>query len=189
MRKRKMGLAIVVVIPFLFLVPLAWSREEKAQFQYLLVISDTRHLLLAARVTHGFTEKGEAAVLAGVPTRFTFLIDLYRQRPCWFDQRVLRKAVSHTVKYDNVKKVFGFATDAHREPALFPDLESAKRGLADVNGIPVARRQSLSRGEPYDIRLRAQLDKPRAPFSREDLCFFFSSQEVETDWYRGDFSY
>ena len=81
-----------------FPVPLS---AETAGITDLLVTNNATHVLVYARVTNCFTKDMEAAILAGVPTTFTFLVDLYQERSRWLDKKLIRLTVRHTIKYDN----------------------------------------------------------------------------------------
>jgi hypothetical protein len=162
---------------------------EDAEIRDLLVTNNATHVLLYARVTNCFTKEIEAAILAGVPTTFTFVVDLFEERPRWLDKRLVRLTVQHTIKYDNVKKLFTVSSDGEKEPASFQDYESAKRAMTDLNGVPVALLKTLKKGESYYIQLKAKLDKVRLPLHMEYIFFFVSLWDFETDWYREGFYY
>ncbi|MDA8124525.1 MAG: DUF4390 domain-containing protein [Deltaproteobacteria bacterium] len=188
MRKRKLFLSgVIVTWLLLFLISPSWA--EGARIRDLLVTNNANHLLVYARVTDCFTKEMENAILAGVPTTFTFLLDLYQERSYWFDKKLLRVTVQHTIKYDNVKKIFYVSVNGEKEPASFPDLESAKRAMADLNGVSVVPLSSVKRGEYYYVQLKAKLDKVRLPFYMEYVFFFVSLWDFETDWHREGFYY
>jgi hypothetical protein len=131
----------------------------------------------------------DAAILAGIPTTFTFLVDLYQVRSRWMDKNLIRLTVRHTIKYDNVKRLFYVTYDEDKEPASFQDYESAKQAMADLNGVPVALLKALKRGEYYYVQIKAKLDKVRLPLHMEYIFFFVSLWDFETDWHQEGFYY
>ena len=153
------------------------------------VTNDATHVLVYARLTNCFTKDMEAAILAGVPTTFTFLMDLYQERRGWLDKKLVRLTVRHTIKYDIVKKLFIVSADGERERTSFQDYESAKRAMADLNGFPLTSMKSLKRNEYYYVQIKAKLDKVRLPLYLEYVFFFVSLWDFETDWYREGFFY
>ena len=157
------------------------SFGQQAKIKDILITKDAKHVLVYAMVSDCFTHEMETAILAGVPTMFTFLIDLYEERAKWFDRRVSRTTVTHTIKYDNVKNIFYVGADG-REKAGFPDLNSAKKAMAELNGVPVASRESLEKGKNYYIRMKAKLNKVRLPMHMEYILFFVSLWDFETNW-------
>jgi hypothetical protein len=162
---------------------------ENAGIRDILVTNNANHVLVYARVMNCFTKDIEAAILAGVPTTFTFVVDLFQQRSWWLDRKVTRVTIKQTIKYDNVKKLFYVYFDGDKEPTSFQDFEGAKRVMADLNGIPVAQLKTLKRNESYYVRIKAKLDKVRLPLHMEYVFFFVSLWDFETDWYREGFFY
>ena len=186
--QRRAGFVSLCLILTLFLVFPIHLHADEATIN-CFVTNDATHVLVYARLTNSFTKDMEAAILAGVPTTFTFLMDLYQERRGWLDKKLIRLTVRHTIKYDIVKKLFIVSADGEREPTLFQDYESAKRAMADLNGFPLAPIKSLKRNEYYYVQIKAKLDKVRLPLYLEYVFFFVSLWDFETDWYREGFFY
>jgi hypothetical protein len=182
------GLSIGSLL-FLFFISSFPVHAKDAGISDLLVTNNSTHLLVYARVTNCFTKEMDAAILAGIPTTFTFLVDLYQVRNRWLDKKLIRLTVSHMIKYDNVKRVFTVSSDENKEPASFQDYESAKRAMADLNGIHVALLKAMKRGEYYYVQIKAKLDKVRLPLRMEYVFFFVSLWDFETAWHREGFYY
>ena len=186
--QRRTGFVSICVILVLFVVFPFPLRADEATIS-CFVTNDATHVLVYARVTNCFTKDMEAAILAGVPTTFTFLVDLYQERRYWLDKRITSLTIKHTIKYDIVKKLFSVSSDGEKEPTLFQDYESAKRSMADINGLPLTPMKSLQRNEYYYVQIKAKLEKIRLPLNMEYVFFFVSLWDFETDWYREGFFY
>jgi hypothetical protein len=178
--QRRTGFVSLYLILLLFLVFPFHLRADEATIN-CFVTNDATHVLVYARVTD--------AIRAGVPTTFTFLMDLYQERRGWLDKRLISLTVRHTIKYDIVKKLFTVSVDGEKEPTSFQDYESAKRAMADLNGFPLTPIKSLKRNEYYYVQIKAKLDKVRLPLYLEYVFFFVSLWDFETDWYREGFFY
>ena len=76
-RRRK----IIIILCCLFLFYALRLEAREAKFADLLITNNAEQILVYARVTDCFTVEMEAAILAGVPTIFTFLFDFYQERP------------------------------------------------------------------------------------------------------------
>jgi hypothetical protein len=126
----------------------------------------------------------ESAILAGLPTTFTFLLDLYQERPNWIDKKISSVIVKQTIKYDNVKKVFYISSMEGNKQSEFQDFEAAKKAMSEVNGIVVASLKDLQRNSSYYVMVKAKLDTIRLPMHMEYVLFFVSLWDFETDWYR-----
>jgi hypothetical protein len=188
MQRKTVFLSICLIL----VLSLFLSRDlhaEKAAIRDLLVTNNVSHLLVYARATNCFTKDMEAAILAGIPTTFTFLMNLYQERRRWLDQRLTRLTIRHTIKYDNVKRLFYVSADGDQEPTTFQDFESAKRAMSDLNGISLVPLKMLRRNKFYYIEIKAELDKVRLPLHMEYVFSFVSLWDFETDWYREGFFY
>jgi hypothetical protein len=97
--------SILIIFLVLLVFPHTVSADN-ATIRDLLVTNNASHLLVYARVTNCFTKEIEAAILAGVPTTFTFILELFQVRSGWLDKKLIQMTLRHTIKYDNVKKLF-----------------------------------------------------------------------------------
>jgi len=172
----------------IFFLPIS-SAASEAKFTDLLITNNAGQLTIYARVINCFTPDTEAAILAGVPTTFTFLFDLYQERSYWWDKKVTRSVINHTIKYDNVKKNYLLTSTNRLETDTFPTLETAKRAMADLNGIVVYQVDALEKDKSYYVKMKAKLDKVRLPLHMEYLFFFVSLWDFETDWYQQHVTY
>ncbi len=177
---------LLLCIGFSIMPSIASARE--ATIADILVTNNTENVLLYARLVNCFTKEMDAAILAGVPTSFTLIIDLYRERRYWVDERINRKVVRQTVQYDSVKKNF-YVSSAEGGKTTFEDFESAKRAMADISGIVVSPLKNVKKTETFYVRVKAELDKVRLPLHMENVLFFVSLWDFETDWYRQRFVY
>ena len=174
----------------LFFLPLRIEASE-AKFTDQLITNNAGQITAYARVTNCFTPDMEAAILAGVPTTFTFLFDFYQERPYWWDKKMTHRVIKHTIKYDNVKKNF-IVSSTNRPQAeadTFQDFAAAKRAMADLNGIVVYPVNSLQQERSYYLKMKAKLDQVRLPLHMEYLFFFVSLWDFETDWHEQNVTY
>jgi hypothetical protein len=155
----------------------------------IIVTNDPIHLLLYARASGCFTEKIEKAVFAGVPTTFTILVDLFKEHPRRPDEKLLSMKVQHTIKYDNVKKIFNVSVDDQKNWTSFSNFNNAKQMMTDVNALPVTALSKLDKNNYYYVKLKVEIRKIRLPLHLEYLFFFLSFWDVETDWSAERFFY
>lgn len=172
----------------LFFLPFC-SEAREAKFTDLLITNNAGQITVYAQVINCFTPDMEAAILAGVPTTFTFLFDFYQERSYWWDKKIARHIIKHTIKYDNVKKDFLLTSTNRQETDTFQTLEAAKRAMADLNGIVVYQVDSLDKDRSYYLKMKAKLDQVRLPLHMEYLFFFVSLWDFETDWHKQHVTY
>lgn len=180
---------VFCVFVFLFFNPLK-SFSIEAKITNLLITNTRDDVLIYFRVNNCFTEKMEDAILAGIPTTFTFYVELYRQRGFWFDKEIADVKIKHTIKYDNVKNMFYVSLkEGDKNFEQFRNFAMAKRAMSDLNGIAIAPMKKLTRNSKYYVRVKAELDKVRLPLHMEYVFFFVSLWDFETDWYKEEFIY
>jgi hypothetical protein len=182
-RRTILVLAMFLACYVILIFPLS-SYSRDALITDILVTNNASYVTVYARVVNCFTKKMESAILAGVPTTFTFLLELHQEREGWFDKRIAGVVIKQTIKYDNVKKIFYVSSTGAEQPSGFQDFENAKKAMAELNGAVVAPVRILQKDRSYYIKIKANLDKVRLPMLMEYVLFFVSLWDFETDWYR-----
>ncbi|MCX5854213.1 MAG: DUF4390 domain-containing protein [Deltaproteobacteria bacterium] len=183
MPKTILVLAIFLASYITLVFPLS-SYSRDAMITDILVTNNASHVTVYARVMNCFTKKMESAIMAGVPTTFTFILELHQEHEDWFDKKIAGVVVRQTIKYDNVKKVFYVSSTEAKQSSSFQDFEGAKKAMAELNSAVVAPVRALQKDKAYYIKIKAKLDRVRLPMHMEYVLFFVSLWDFETDWYR-----
>ena len=178
---------------FICWISLLWASPAMAEDAKLadIVVTNTRdHLLLYFTVTDCFTENMKKAIDNGVPTTFTFFVNLNEVRNWWWDKKIADLKVSHEIKYDSLKKVYEVRLSSRDDKVIVvKDFGQAKRLMAEIVGLKVTELRNLHRGDRYQINMMAELDTIKLPFYFHYVFFFLSLWDFETDWYSVDFRY
>ena len=187
------GCRVLCIYLFMLIITVATPGMAKADVKPrmvdILITSSTENVLLYARLVDCFKTEMESAILAGVPAVFTLHLDVYQERSYRWNKHIVSKEIRRTIKYDNLKKIFSITTNDGCQPLIFPDFESAQKGMADLNEISVIPISSLSKGNNYYAGIRVKIDKVRLPFYMEYVLFFVSLWDFETPLYKIKFSY
>ena len=182
------GSIFFTLLCLLFVPTQACATEAKVTD--LLVSNTPDNLVVYLKLESSFTEKMEEAILTGIPTTFTFIMEVCRERSWWFDKKLSFLEVRHTIKYDSIKKIFYLLfSEEGREPEQFTDFSEAKIAMSELNGIEFISLDQLEKGARYYLRVKATLDEVRLPLHLEYLFFFVSLWDFETDWVRQEFVY
>ena len=193
MKKHKNDFWTAVFVGLCMMTMTVAAGEARAQMDPrmtdILVTGGTGEMLLYARLVDGFKKEMEEAILAGVPAVFTIELDVYQERPYFWDRHILHREIRRTIKYDNLKKSFLIATNGLGQPAILTNFESAQKAMAELNGIPVVAFSNLSKGERYYVQVRVKIDRVRLPFKMEYVLFFVSLWDFETPLYKIRFAY
>ena len=179
----------IILFCFTFILQnLAFSQEAKLTN---IIVTNTRDdLLVYLNVEGAFREKMKKAVLSGVSTTFSFYVTLYKTRDLWFDKKIADIKVSHTLKYNNLKKEFTFKRSwDDGEPLVTQSFEEARKLMSEIDSLKIVPLSMLEKGRQYQIRAKAELSKVTLPFYLHYVFIFVSLWDFETDLYTIDFIY
>jgi hypothetical protein len=176
------SLAIILLIfCMVWMFPLA-SVSGSVRIQEIRILNDETDVVVYGVLSDSFTADMKSAILAGVPTTFTFTLKTYEEKPWWLDKKISHITIKHTIKYDNVKQTFSVSSAEDRDPAVFPDFETAKRAMSELSGIAVAPIADLIKGKTYYVKIKAKLEKYRPSSLMRYIFFFASPGDFETAW-------
>jgi len=154
-------------------------------------LANTRDdLLTYFEVKNAFTDKINQAVKNGIPTTFSFYVSLYKVSNSLLDTEIADIQIKSTVKYNSLKEEFSISRPWKDEkPFVTKSFEEAKSWMTEVDNLRVIPLKSLIKGDKYQIRIKAELDKVTLPLSLHYVLFFVSFWDFETDWYLINFTY
>lgn len=180
-----------ILLPALSLA--AWASSASAQKARLvdIVVTNTRdHLLVYFAVEDCFTPELTQAIENGINTTFTFFVELYEKRNWWPDEKIADMEFNHSIKYDNIKKVYEVRlSEQDNKIITVQDFDEAKKLMTEVAALKVASLQNLKKGRRYNVQMMAELDRIELPLYLHYVLFFLSLWDFETDWHEVDFRY
>jgi Domain of unknown function (DUF4390) len=132
-------------------------------------------------VENCFTEKIEEAIQSGIPTTFTFYINLHQKR-WWKDRKLASVEFRHTVQYHPIQKVYQIKLGEDHASLAASRLGEAKKLMSRVTEFKIQPSSPFEPGVPAYFRIKAELDPVRLPLHLEYLFFFVSLWDFETDW-------
>lgn len=182
----------IVSITLIGLILLLQTRvlAQDAQLTNIIVTNTRDDLLLYLSVEGAFREKTETAITSGVPATFSFFINLYRTRSFWVDKQIVEITVTHTIKFDPIKKQFIVTRSWEDDkPIILDSYEEAKKLMTEVDSLKIIPLDQIEKGKRYQIRAKAELNKLTLPFYLHYVLFFVALWDFETDWYTIDFIY
>ncbi len=183
-------LSIIISIIFVGACPRQIMAEvPKATIEDIIVTSSRDHLLLYFSVKEYFSEDIKRAISSGIKTTFHFYITLSEVRDLWWNKEVALIKIDHHIQYDTLKKVYLVDLPERNKSITYKDIDSAGKAMSEIVGLEVIALQGLKRGERYQIRMKAELDRITLPLYMHYVFFFVSLWDYETEWYSIDFRY
>lgn len=179
-----------VILCLLLLASNIDAANQETRLENIIITNTRDDLLIFLQVEGAFTDKMKNAVLSGVPITFSFFINLHQVRNIWIDKKIAGQKVTHTLKYDSLKKeyIVNRSWDS-RKKLTTESFEDAQKLMTDIDSLKIARLKKLKKGQQYQIRTKAELSKKTLPFYLHYVLFFVSLWDFETDWYTIDFIY
>jgi hypothetical protein len=156
-----------------------------------IVVTNTRDdLLLYLSADGAFREKMKTAILSGVPASFSFFITLNIVHNFWPDKTIADLKVTHTIKYDSLKKEFRVTRSwENGDTQVTTSFDEAQRWMTEIASLKISPLSALEKGRQYQMRAKAKLSKLTLPFYLHYVLFFVALWDFETDWYTVDFTY
>jgi NADPH-dependent ferric siderophore reductase len=182
---------IVFVLAAVLLAPPPAGAVRGARLSDISITNSRTDLRVSLTVRDAFSPKMEEAVLSGVPTSFTFFVTLTETRAFWADRTVADVALTHTVKYNSLRRIFAIERSwAETEGELFvSSYDEARRLMSEIDGFSVVPLDRLKKGRRYVLRAKAKLSKITLPFYLHHLLVMASLWAFETDWHQIEFVY
>jgi len=166
------------------------SAKDMAEIQDIRLVNTRDDLLTYFKVTQAFSDKINQAILNGVPTTFSFYIALYKGDSSWLDKNISDILIKSTIKYNSLKKEFSVLRPWKNEnPVVTQSFDEAKTLMTEIDNLPIIPLNRLVKGDKYQLRIKAELDKVTLPLSLHNIFFFVSYWNFETNWYLINFSY
>ncbi len=180
---------IIIVLFCLLLLTGNSSLAVEARLTDVIVTNTRDDLLVYLTVEGAFTREMETAIKSGVSATFSFFVNLYRDRNWWLDKKIAARTITHTIKYDNLKKKYRIERSWESEPHITQSFSEAQKLMTEVDSLNIIPLAKLQKGTAYQIQAKAELSKRTLPLKLHYVLFFISLWDFETDWYTIDFVY
>ena len=180
---------IVILLLILTLLTGQAVFAQEARLTDVIVTNTRDDLLVYLTVEGAFTKEMETAIKSGVSATFSFFVNLYRKRNWWLDKKIAERTITHTIKYDNLKKKYRIQRSWEAEPHITQSFSEAKKLMTEVDSLTLIPLADLQKGTAYQIEAKAELSKRTLPLKLHYVIFFMSLWDFETDWYSIYFIY
>lgn len=178
MLKNTFFLAIVFAA---MLYPLS-AFADLARIDNVRVVKEPE-LTVSFTVKDAFTREIEDAIKSGIPTDFTFRVELVRVRGVMPDEALALLTFKHIVKYDSLKDEYEIRREEAADSIKTNDAVEMKRIMTTCADVLVGAGWRYTAGEKYVVRIKAELKTTELPFILDHLLFFLKFWDVETNWH------
>ena len=190
LHKTDIALKISIVIMLCFLLPATALAENQAVIENIKLANTRDDLLTYFDIKKAFTPKINQAVLNGIPTTFSFYVTLYKTQGSWFDKKIADIQIKSTLKYNTLKKNFSVLRSwKEKDSVVVQSFKEAKSLMTEIDNLKILPLNQLTKGDKYQLRIKAKLDRVTLPLSLHYVLFFVSFWDFETNWYLINFIY
>ena len=180
--------ALIIIAVSLIISPVS-ALSEQARIKNTLITNNKKELLVYFQIDGCFTQKVEEAVQSGIPTTFIYRIVLYNKSEDSLGRKIASKEISHTIKYDTLRKDYTVTMSEKKEPVVIQDFKAAKETMSTVDALSLTTLDRLEKDKPYSLQVKAELDTIKLPPPLNYLFFFVSYWDFETAWETVEFTY
>ncbi len=172
------------------ILPSLAAAKETTLIKNIKLANTRDDLLTYFDVEHAFTEKISQAAQNAIPTTFSFYLNLYKTDGTWFDKKISDIQIKSTLKYNPLKKEYSVFRPWKNESAVITkSFDEAKALMSEIDNLPVISLKRLTKGEKYQLKIKAELDRITLPLSLHYIFFFLSIWDFETSWHVINFTY
>jgi len=141
-------------------------------------------VVINARLLEGFTDSIEEAIESGVPITFIFDVELRQVNDFWKNTLINTNKISHTIKYDSLKKVYRFTElgKGVKRKIATRNKQKYQRMMLTLDNIPISSARRLNFNEKYFVRIKASLEMDRFWFPFNHLFFFLPFDSFNAAW-------
>lgn len=190
MHSKKKPCLLVLIFCFFLIFPANIFADNTAGLGNIKLANTRDDLLIYFEVENAFTDKIIQAVQNGIPTTFSFYVFLYKTDSSWIDKEIAEIQIKSTIKYNSLKEEYSVSRPWKEEQLLVTkSFEEARSWMTEVDNLRIIPLEDLVKGDKYQIRIKAELDKVTLPLYLHYVFFFVSFWDFETDWYLINFTY
>jgi uncharacterized protein DUF4390 len=162
------------------------SRADTIGVRFAELRADEEAYVLNAEFEVSINSTLEEALQRGVPLYFVQEFELTRRRWYWLDEKVVSMTTQYRVAFNALTRQYRLSSGLLAQ--TLDSLEEVERVLARITSRPVARRDQLAKGVPYEASVRLRLDGNQLPKPFQVDALASREWSLASDWMRWSFT-
>lgn len=188
---QKIVFPLICAALVLFFIPHAAYCQE-TYIRNLFITNSPSHLQLQFQLHNSFSPKMKEAIQTGIPTVFTYSIELHQTRALWNDRKLTSLTITKTIKFDTLKQEYVLTEQTNVNGAsqhVVPSLDEAMKFMNNVHVRSLFPMWKLDRNRSYYFKLRARSEGIAPPGYMHYILFFMNWMNFDTEWIVESFYY
>ena len=155
----------------------AAARSTDPRIEQLSAIAANGRVSVHFTLTHAFeTEQISQGLQSGVPTGFTYVVEIFRDRPNWFDDGISRSRVEVITTYNSLTREYLLNYRRDRKlvrSETFTDLATLQQRMTTIDERDLF---DIGTRRPYKLKVRVRADLWHS------WLLYFIPWETSTRW-------
>ncbi len=161
----------------LFVFAVACSAFAQPRLQNLVATASEGRVSVRFDLTDAFHNgKTVQALQSGLPTSFTYVIEIYRDRPNWFDEGIARSRIEVIATFNAVTREYLLNYRRDRKlvrSETLTDLGTLEKRMTEIDEPNLFE---IGNRRPYKLKVRAKADFERA------FLLYVVPWQISTHW-------
>jgi hypothetical protein len=114
----------------------------------------------SCRLEGALTPEVEEEIAAGLSTTIEYRLHVYKRRPAFFDQAVLKRRIECTVRYDTLTQQYTLTRRVDgdlQETRVTDDAGAMREFMTALHGVALLKSEALQPGEEYYLKAKSSL--------------------------------
>ncbi|HEX3583869.1 MAG TPA: DUF4390 domain-containing protein, partial [Thermoanaerobaculia bacterium] len=168
---------LVLTLTFALFASAAAAQEPDPDIRNLSAVANAGNVSVRFNLINAFADHDLVSALqSGLPTSFSYIVEIFHDRPKWWDEGISRTRIEVVATFNSVTREYLLSYRRDRKlvrSEAFSDLESLERRMTAIdepNLFPIGNRRF------YKLKVRVKAD-----FGRVFLFYIFPSSN-STRW-------
>ncbi|MEO8033647.1 MAG: DUF4390 domain-containing protein [Acidobacteriota bacterium] len=159
----------------LLLAPAAWAAGEK--IQNLTATATGASISVRFEMAHAFDDEERVQALeSGLPTSFTYVVEVFRDRPNWLDEGIGRSRIEVVTTFNSVTREYLLNYRRDRRLVRSETFSDRAALQARMTTIDEANLFDVKGRRPYKLKVRVKADIGRG------WMLYFIPWQISTRW-------
>lgn len=152
MRKLLLALSFLLVLP---------AHADDARIDNLTAVAASSQVSVRFALAGAFRGETAQSLQSGVPTSFTYIVEIYRDRPNWFDEGIGRSRIEVIATFNSLTREYLLNYRRDRKlvrSETFTDLDALEKRMTTIDEPALF---DIGQRRPYKLRVRVKADLRR----------------------------
>lgn len=154
----------------------ALATEGEPRIEHLAASAANGSVSVHFSLTNAFRDETLQSLQSGVPTSLTYVVEIFRDRPHWFDEGIARARIEVIATFNSVTREYLLNYRRDRRlvrSEVFSDLAALERRMTTIDEPSLF---DIGHRKPYKLKVRAKADLMRG------WLLYFIPWDMSTRW-------